>query len=712
MPSNVDTIREFLVGLGFKVDEAGQKRFVDGVENATVKVVKLGAAVATTAAAVVAGVAKIADQMEGLYFASLRTKATVENIQALGFAAGQMGSSAQAAVGSLESLARFMRNSPGAEGLLHSIGVQTREANGELRDTTEIIGDLGSKFASMPYYRANAYAQALGIDEKTLMAMREGMGQFGDEYKDMLAKAGMDAQQAAKSSHAFMNEVRSLGAAFVILGQKVASTLTGKLAGDLHRFRDGVVDNFGRVADIVEKVARGVLTVADVVSTLALRGMQAIGAVVDWFNGLDGTVKTIIETVAALGVAWKLLSAGFLATPIGRIVALGTAILALYDDYKVWKEGGKTLIDWSQWEPGIKAAGAGIRWLKDLLSDMMYRAIAAVDAINAIWHRDWKRLKFAVGEFLAGQGKPYGQPEAPAAAEAGTPQGAPAAPAAPAARTPQAPAASGAGARQPRGAPAAAEAGTPQGAPAAPAAPAARTPQAPAASGAGARQPRGAPAAAEAGTPQGAPAAPAAPAARTPQAPAASGAGARQPRGIRNNNPGNLNYVGQPGATRESGPNGRFAVFQTAEEGLVALARQLRLYAQRGINSVRAIISKFAPPTENDTQAYIESVSKRLGVDANATLNVNDPRVMQGLMDAIIKVENGRNPYSTEQLASASAVRAAGAQAAAQAPVTLTQETTIHVTGGGDPQSTAQAVSQAQNGVNQRLVRNMRTAVQ
>ncbi|MFX3545025.1 hypothetical protein [Ralstonia mannitolilytica] len=632
MASNVDTIREFLVGLGFKVDEAGQKRFVDGVENATVKVVKLGAAVATTAAAVVAGVAKIADQMEGLYFASLRTKATVENIQALGFAASQMGSSAEAARGSLESLARFMRNSPGAEGLLHSIGVQTRDANGALRDTTEIMGDLGARFAQMPYYLSNAYAQALGIDEKTLMAMREGMGQFSNEYKEMLAKAGMDSQEAAKSSHEFMNEVRSLGAAFVILGQKVAATLTGKLAGDLRRFRDGVVDNFGRVAGIVEKVARGVLVVADVVSTLALRGMQAIGAVVDWFNGLDGTVKTIIETVAALGIAWKLLSAGFLATPVGRIVALGTAILALYDDYKVWKEGGKTLIDWSQWEPGIKAAGAGIRWLKDLLSDMMYRAIAAVDAINAIWHRDWKRLKFAVGEFLAGQGKPYGQPEAPAAAEAGTPQGAPAAPAAPAART--------------------------------------------------------------------------------PQAPAASGAGARQPRGIRNNNPGNLNYVGQPGATRESGPNGRFAVFQTAEEGLVALARQLRLYAQRGINSVRAIISKFAPPTENDTQAYIESVSKRLGVDANATLNVNDPRVMQGLMDAIIKVENGRNPYSTEQLASASAVRAAGAQAAAQAPVTLTQETTIHVTGGGDPQSTAQAVSQAQNGVNQRLVRNMRTAVQ
>ncbi|CAJ0896055.1 hypothetical protein R77569_04559 [Ralstonia mannitolilytica] len=629
MASNVDTIREFLVGLGFKVDEAGQKKFIGGVEVATLKVIKLGLAVKTASASVVASVGVIAGQMESLYFASLRTKATVENIQALGFAAGQMGSTAEAARGSLENLARFMRNSPGAEGLLHSIGVQTREANGELRDTTEIIGDLGSKFASMPYYRANAYAQALGIDEKTLMAMREGMGQFGDEYKDMLAKAGMDAQQAAKSSHAFMNEVRSLGAAFVILGQKVATTLTDKLAGDLHRFRDGVVDNFGRIAGIIEKVANGIFVVADVISTLALRGMQAIGAVVDWFNGLDGTVKTIIETVAALGIAWKLLSAGFLATPIGRIVAVGTAILALYDDYKVWKEGGKSLIDWEQWEPGIKAAGAGIRWLRDLLSDMLYRAIAAVDAINAIWHRDWNRLKFAVGEFLGGQGKPYGEPEQPGAPAPSTSQSAPAAPAVPATT-----------------------------------------------------------------------------------APAPTGGSARQPRGIRNNNPGNLNYVGQAGATREAGPNGRFAVFQTAEDGLMALAHQLRLYAQRGINSVRAIISKFAPPSENDTQSYIESVSKRLGVDSNATLNVNDPRVMQGLMDAIIKVENGRNPYSTEQLASASAARANGGQGGSTAPVTLTQETTIHVTGGGDPQSTAQAVSQAQNGVNERLVRNMRTAVQ
>ena len=169
--ASADVLKEFLVRLGYDVDAQGQKKFVDSVASASLKVAELGIAIAATAGAVVAGVAKIADQMETLYFASQRTGASVANIQALGFAAAQMGSTASAAAGSLENLARFMRNSPGASGLIQSLGVQTQGANGQLRDTTEILADLGKQFANMPYYRANAYAQALGIDEKTLMAL-------------------------------------------------------------------------------------------------------------------------------------------------------------------------------------------------------------------------------------------------------------------------------------------------------------------------------------------------------------------------------------------------------------------------------------------------------------------------------------------------------------------------------------------------------------
>lgn len=626
--ADANVIREFFVSLGWKIDESGQKKFVDSIASTSLKVVELGAAIAATSAAVVAGVAKIADQMELLYFASQRTGAAVANIQALGFAAGQMGSSASAAAASLESLARFMRNSPGATGLIQSLGVQTRDANGGLRDTTDILKDLGKQFANMPYYRANAYAQALGIDEKTLMALRQGLGQFGDDYKDMLAKAGLDSQQAAKSSHEFMNQVRSLGAAFVILGQKVATSLTGKISGDIKRFREGLVDNFGRISAIVEKVVDVILKMADVVSTLALRGMQAIGAVIDWFSGLDDTTKKVIEGLGLLLVAWKLLNVGFLATPIGRLVALGVALLSLYDDYKVWQEGGKSLIDWSTWDSqlekalfGLSKLGRALRGLGKLASDAWHGNWGALK-------KDWEDVKGSLSASDVGHGQTQADVDA---------------------------AKDGGGAKL--------------------------TPDA--------QRRLDALNAAQTGAPSGNP---------------------RDPRGIRNNNPGNLNYVGQEGATKEGGPNGRFAVFRSAEDGLRALADQLRRYGSRGINSVRAIISKFAPASENNTQAYIGSVSKGLGIGADAALDLNDPRVLQGLMGAIIKVENGKNPYSAEQIAAASGARAGGAPGSA--PVTISQSTTIHVSGSGDPHSTAQAVAQAQGGVNQRLVRNMKTAAQ
>lgn len=613
MAGDVDTIKSFLVSLGWKIDESGQKKFTDSIAGATLKAVELGAAITAASAAVVAGVAKIADQMEGLYFASQRTGASVANIQALGFAAAQMGSTASAAAGSLENLARFMRNSPGASGLIQSLGVHTHDANGGLRDTAEILQDLGKQFANMPYYRANAYAQALGIDEKTLMALRQGMGQFGDEYKDMLAKAGLDSQHAAASSHEFMVQVRTLGSAFVILGQKVASSLTDHMSGDIKRFREGLVDNFGRISEIITKIVDGVLFLADGISTLGLRAMQIVGSIIDWFNSLDDGTKRLIEGVGGLLIAWRLLSAGFLATPLGQLAALGVAILALYDDFKVWKEGGKSLIDWTRWLPDIELA-------QRLLHTMGEQFTELGEIIHAVMDRRWgdlgahakKFAQLAIGGWKDVYNTIKGQID-----------------------------------------------GTPV--------------PAPMIAGSTASNPH-------------------------------------DPRGIRNNNPGNLNYAGQAGATKEAGPNGRFAVFRSAEEGLRALGNQLRLYSNRGINSVRAIISKFAPASENNTQAYINSVSSRLGVGSDASLNLNDPRVLQSLMGSIIKVENGKNPYSAEMIAAASGARVAGAPG--QTPVAVSSNTTINVTGSGDPHATANAVAQAQSGVNQRLVRNMRTAAQ
>lgn len=118
------------------------------------------------------------------------------------------------------------------------------------------------------------------------------------------------------------------------------------------------------------------------------------------------------------------------------------------------------------------------------------------------------------------------------------------------------------------------------------------------------------------------------------------------PRGIRNNNPGNLNFVGQRGAHLESGAHPRFAVFPTPEDGLRALRDQLVRYHQRGITTVAAIIATWAPPSDrNDTPAYARTVAQRLGVDVRAPLDPLTPDRLAALMRAIIRVENGQDPY-------------------------------------------------------------------
>ena len=120
----------------------------------------------------------------------------------------------------------------------------------------------------------------------------------------------------------------------------------------------------------------------------------------------------------------------------------------------------------------------------------------------------------------------------------------------------------------------------------------------------------------------------------------------RRPRGIRNNNPGNLNFAHQKGAVLEPGPNARFARFPTPEAGLAALRDQLLLYNRRdGLDTVASVIARWAPPSENNTTAYVRGVAHALGVRPFQPLGPFTPNVLAGLLNAIIQFENGQNPY-------------------------------------------------------------------
>lgn len=129
------------------------------------------------------------------------------------------------------------------------------------------------------------------------------------------------------------------------------------------------------------------------------------------------------------------------------------------------------------------------------------------------------------------------------------------------------------------------------------------------------------------------------------------------PRGIRNNNPGNIRWGDDwkglvPQAQRT---DKNFCQFLDIKWGIRALVKVLLNYRKRpgmpgvgdsGIDTVREIISRWAPPNENDTEAYIQSVAKACGVKSNAAIDLTDKQLMMKMVQAIITHENGVQPYT------------------------------------------------------------------
>jgi hypothetical protein len=123
------------------------------------------------------------------------------------------------------------------------------------------------------------------------------------------------------------------------------------------------------------------------------------------------------------------------------------------------------------------------------------------------------------------------------------------------------------------------------------------------------------------------------------------------PRGILNCNPGNIRH-GEPWyglAPAQLDPD--FCTFTHAKFGIRAMAKILMRYRAIGVRSIREIIERWAPPNENDTQAYIADVLKRCGLaDADAEIDAVDYYIARPLIEAIIWHENGIQPYDDATL--------------------------------------------------------------
>lgn len=116
------------------------------------------------------------------------------------------------------------------------------------------------------------------------------------------------------------------------------------------------------------------------------------------------------------------------------------------------------------------------------------------------------------------------------------------------------------------------------------------------------------------------------------------------PRGLRNNNPGNIiisanSWLGKVPVAENT--DGHFEQFHELYYGLRALAKLLCNKVDKGANTIRKVLTSYAPQFENDTAGYIQYVSAHSGTGPDEPIKLNTA-TLAALMQAICEVENGK----------------------------------------------------------------------
>jgi hypothetical protein len=119
------------------------------------------------------------------------------------------------------------------------------------------------------------------------------------------------------------------------------------------------------------------------------------------------------------------------------------------------------------------------------------------------------------------------------------------------------------------------------------------------------------------------------------------------------------------GNIRPEGKSTGFQTYATPEEGLAAIDKNLQSYGKKGVNTLEGVISRWAPPNENDTPALIANASKRLGLDPKQPLDMENPAVRQAVGTAIMLQEHGNKIFAAPK----TAAPVAAAQPAVEAPI-------------------------------------------
>lgn len=376
-------IRELLIRIGFDGNEANDG--LDSLDRATDKVKSgfegLGAILsALFAGGALAGLASMADEMQNL---QSRIGSATGDIAGANAQLNELTEHANANRMSITAYAdswakfetgmvRMGKTSQDTTDLVDGLsaafrvnGTEGNTAAGALFQLTQSISG-----GTVQMEELNSLMDAQG---NLYVAVAEDIGGTTTAFKKMVSQGKVTSKMLAES---LIKETRK----YIKQLREMPMTLDDVWTVVTNDTRNAI-NNINNSASIIPRLAKTLMGWWDKMT-------MSVEKFIDSLGGMDLAVthlkNMLTPLAAALGMLAGFKALAMLTTPIGLVLSLATAIGLLYDDYKTWKDGGESLIDWSEWEPQIKQAIAAIDWVIDKFKELTGAKTDAEAVFNGI----------------------------------------------------------------------------------------------------------------------------------------------------------------------------------------------------------------------------------------------------------------------------------------------------------------------------------------
>jgi phage-related protein len=144
-----------------------------------------------------------------------------------------------------------------------------------------------------------------------------------------------------------------------------------------------------KIQNALERFVKFIFKAVEATTSLGLRLWSILTRVYDFFVKLDKATDGWSTVILGVIAAWRLLNLEFLATPLGMIIAGLVAILALFDDFETWQEGGQSLFNWAPFVPVIHAVEGAMKSLYTVLESIGEVLGALASAFVQLFHGDF-----------------------------------------------------------------------------------------------------------------------------------------------------------------------------------------------------------------------------------------------------------------------------------------------------------------------------------